>query len=280
MFLLGGPFGTPTFDGTSRLVYRGMAKATQALRPLAPGVPVQLPVEPDSAPLVRFDFDTRRLDTLGLLKVTRVDTKVSQGNSGALSIVMTINPVPVVDDWAMLNDGSVAFVRGRDYHIDWLGRDGEWRSTPPVSFPWERFTDERRRAVLDSAERAVQRDRERAAAMVGAVASGGDAATRPGLPGKSLAPTIQLTPASELPDYVPAFVSGAARGDAEGRLWVRTSATLNGGAVYDVFDRAGLLIDRIAVPPNRYIAGFAVGVVFMGVLDRDEARLELARIRP
>jgi len=53
-----------------------------------------------------------------------------------------------------------------------------------------------------------------------------------------------------------------------------------GGAVYDVIDRRGVVIDRIQVPPGRVIAGFGPGgVVYMGVLDGAIARIERARAR-
>ena len=82
-----------------------------------------------------------------------------------------------------------------------------------------------------------------------------------------------------MPDYRPAFKQSAARGDADGNLWIRTSKMVNGGAVYDVINGRGVLIDRIAVPPGRVIAGFGPGgVVYMGVLDGTVARLERARV--
>ena len=52
-----------------------------------------------------------------------------------------------------------------------------------------------------------------------------------------------------------------------------------GGPVYDVVNRQGVLIDRVAFPFGRVIAGFGTGVVYLGVRDDKGARLELARIR-
>jgi hypothetical protein len=84
----------------------------------------------------------------------------------------------------------------------------------------------------------------------------------------------------EMPDYRPAFEQGAARGDADGRLWIRTSKFFNGGAVYDVINRSGELVDRVAVPAGRVIAGFGPGgMVYMGVLVGEGARIERARVR-
>lgn len=92
-------------------------------------------------------------------------------------------------------------------------------------------------------------------------------------------PAINMVPPSELPDYRPAFGTGATRADLDGNLWIRTSKVANGGPVYDVVNRQGLLIDRVAFPFGRVIAGFGVGVVYLGVRDDKGARLELAKMR-
>jgi hypothetical protein len=49
-----------------------------------------------------------------------------------------------VDDWAVLADGSVAFVRGRDYHVDLVRADGTRASAVKIPFDWQRLTDETR----------------------------------------------------------------------------------------------------------------------------------------
>jgi hypothetical protein len=85
---------------------------------------------------------------------------------------------------------------------------------------------------------------------------------------------------NEMPDYRPPFRQGAARGDADGNLWIRTSKLVNGGAVYDVINDKGALIDRVVVPPGRVIAGFGPGgMVYMGVVDGSITRIERASVR-
>jgi hypothetical protein len=92
-------------------------------------------------------------------------------------------------------------------------------------------------------------------------------------------PALNMVPISEIPDYRPAFGAGAMKADLDGNLWIRTSKVHNGGPVYDVVNRSGTLIDRVAFPFGRVIAGFGTGVVYMGVRDDKGARLELARMR-
>ncbi|HXD22553.1 MAG TPA: hypothetical protein VN613_04280 [Gemmatimonadaceae bacterium] len=49
------------------------------------------------------------------------------------------------------------------------------------------------------------------------------------------------------------------------------------GALCDVMNKTGVLVERVQIPPGRVIAGFGPGgVVYMGVLDGDIARLERA----
>ena len=90
---------------------------------------------------------------------------------------------------------------------------------------------------------------------------------------------MQFVSPNELADYRPAFRQGAARGDAAGNLWIRTTKVLNGGAIYDVVSTEGVLIDRIHVPSGRVIAGFGPGgAVYLGVVDGNITRLERARV--
>jgi hypothetical protein len=85
---------------------------------------------------------------------------------------------------------------------------------------------------------------------------------------------------SALPDYWPPFGQGAAKADVDGNLWVRTTAkraNAIGGAIYDVIDRSGALVDRVQVPPGRQIIGFGKGgVVYMAARDDRGGWLERA----
>jgi hypothetical protein len=59
---------------------------------------------------------------------------------------------------------------------------------------------------------------------------------------------------------------------------VRTTAKRGnaiGGPIYDVIDRAGLLIDRVQVPPGRQVIGFGKGgVVYLAARADGHAWLE------
>src|SRR6266480_5282288 len=142
-FLVGGPFGNPGFDPAGKLVYR----APPNFRAFAPrataggGLP-QFPTPPDSAALVRFDLATRKVDTATFFKTPQIKLNVTQSSDGGVSVSATTNPLPQGDDWALLPDGTIALVRTKDFHVDWLNTDGTVSSTQKIPFNWERLTDE------------------------------------------------------------------------------------------------------------------------------------------
>jgi hypothetical protein len=311
-FLVGGPFGNPGFDAKGRLIYRAPPNFT-AFRP-APGgsgsrLP-QFPTPPDSAALVRYDLATRKVDTVTFFKTPKFNLNVTQSPDGGVRVTSTTNPLPQGDDWALLPDGTVALVRTKDYHVDWLNADGALTSSPKIPFQWERLTDEAKVAFIDSAKVAIEKARasgqfareggsqimlrpavEGAAAAGGArrEGSGGDSprsgTTTAGPGGGALAgplPPLTMVSPSELPDYKPAFAPGSTRADSDGNLWIRTSQNVNGIPVYNVINRKGELIDRVQLPQNRVLVGFGPaggGIVYLAVRDGSIAHLEKARVR-
>ncbi len=261
-WLVGGPYGTPGIDPQGRLVYRSLIHF--AGKREADGTPVQ----PDSALIVRFDFVSRRLDTvatLGTPKIRQIAIGFNRTTGQANSFNPVINPVAWTDDWAMLPDGTIAIVRGRDYRVDFVDAHGKMTSGPKLPFEWQRLSDDDKTNILDSTKTAIEKMR---AAQLARIA-------RPGFTPQPM----QFVTINELPEYRPAFQAGAVRADADGNLWVRTSKMVNGGAVYDVINNNGTLIDRVQMRPGRVIAGFAVGgVVYLGVADGEITRLERARV--
>jgi len=148
-FQLGGLAGLPGFDAQRRLV---------AFSPTAPtprtGPPqrIERTAIPDSAFLVRFDLTTRVFDTVATFKVQSPRTRVTRDDDGRLiSLEMTIAVLPMVDDWVVTSDGSVAIVRGHDYHVEWLGADGRWTSSPKMPFDWQHLDDDLKTTLIDSA---------------------------------------------------------------------------------------------------------------------------------
>jgi hypothetical protein len=156
-FLVGGPFGNPGFDPSGKLVYRAPPNFG-AFGRAGPGAgPGQFPTPPDSAALVRFDLTTRKLDTATFFKTPKISLNITQSPDGGVRVTTNVNPLPQGDDWALLPDGTIALVRGKDFHIDWLHPDGKVTSSPKMSFNWERLTDEAKVAFIDSARVAIEK---------------------------------------------------------------------------------------------------------------------------
>ncbi|HTR78401.1 MAG TPA: hypothetical protein VMH39_09835, partial [Gemmatimonadaceae bacterium] len=176
------------------------------------------------------------------------------------------DPIPGMDAWALLSDGTAAVVRTSDYRIEWFGPDGVHTTSPPVAHEWHRLTDSAKAALLDSVH--TQR-LARPGVQTGRTADG-RAKTRPWTP--------DLIPAEELRDYLPPF-SGATV-DAQNNLWICESyAAMDMGLVYDIVNRSGKLIDRVRIPGGTTIAGFGPGVVYLQSREGRHGSLARARMQ-
>jgi len=151
--LIGNIFGTPGFDASGRLVFFAPVRMVFQGRP-SDG-PMHLE-PPDSALLVRFDFATRTLDTVGSIRIPKSRSTVARDDQGRPRMSMTAFPPTIVDDWAVTSDGRIAVVRGRDYHVDWLDANSAWASTPRLPYAWERLDDDQKTALIDSIATAMQ----------------------------------------------------------------------------------------------------------------------------
>ena len=173
--LVGGALGFPGFDARGRLVYRatGLNFNRRGFGggggPGGPGG-FQPPTFPDSTPLVRFDLATRKLDTVAKIKVTAPRISFLENSDGRRQISLTVNPMPEVDDWAVLPDGTIAIVR-KDYHIDYIGADGKISASSRIPYDWQRLTDSAKSAVIDSVRALAEKGGPGALA---AIFGGGD----------------------------------------------------------------------------------------------------------
>jgi hypothetical protein len=298
--MLGGGLGNGAFDAAGKLVYRTGARMNFRgdSRP-GSGMPA-IPDPPDSAFVVRVDLATRKVDTVGVIRTPKTKMEMKTDDKGNMSITSTINPLPTVDEWAVTADGAVAFIRGKDYHVDFVNPDGTRVSASKIPFEWQRMTEEDKVAFIDSLKAARTRLGSNAPSPVisGAPPAGGGGGGAPqvqifmGTGGGQGGPVrttagggasqMNFIPASDLPDYKPPFFAGSVRADTEGNLWIRTIPTsgVAGGPVYDVIDRKGVLVDRVQIPANRTIAAFGPGgAVYLLNREGATATLEKATIR-
>ena len=259
---------TAWIDPKGRLVYQG----TLQRPPIASPVLRQLPFLPDSAPIVRGDFDTRKVDTIAMVKIVKPGMLEVKETVGSVSVRAFVDPTSTADEWAMLPDGTIAIVRERDYHIDWIAPDGTRTSTPKMPFDWKRVTDDRKRAIVDSLKATVDTLR---------VQNQPATIQTPEGPVR-LSVDFQPLPIDKLPDYEAPIGPGSVRADLEGNLWIvpSISAAAKGGLLYDVVNRKGEIFERVQFPPGVALVGFGPrGVVYLNRVVGNSGFLQRATVR-
>jgi hypothetical protein len=257
----------------------------------------------DTTLILRADLESRQVDVAGAVHHGGSRLRNDPPIDGKRVVTVVRQPVNVEDSWAVLSDGTVAFVRGQDYRVDWILPDGTKSTTPKMSFDWKRLTDADKQKLADSA-RAVSDSLNAARnARVNSNPTGGrgDGAPVIGAPpgqgrsnGGAAAPgqqgSIQRTefvPLSEMPDYYPPIRENSSMADLDGNLWIlpTTSAqSQRGELVYDVVNPQLGLFRRVRLPVGRSVAGFGKGaVVYLQFGDRtkgfylERVKLDIAK---
>ncbi|MEO7997607.1 MAG: hypothetical protein ABI852_09185 [Gemmatimonadaceae bacterium] len=288
-------------DANGNILYRGFNQLVADTATSPDGAFVRKSHPSDSIGLVRGNFQTRLVDTIAKLKQDG-STKAVQTTTfaGKKFLHVTLNPLVSIDEWAVLSDGTVAVVRGQDYHVDFTFADGTKKSSGKLPFDWKRLTDDDKQHLIDSSRKIIEKIRDQAADD-GGITAGNDAvvlylrtSTTPnprGTPSgatanftKSIEPTVtyDYAPLSEIADYYPPIRVGATKTDEEGNLWLlpTTSAqSKRGELVYDVVNPRGTPFYRVRLPVGRSIAGFGRnGVVYLMHREGDVWRLERTRV--
>lgn len=253
--------GIAYLDTRTRLVYRGIPAPPRIVPGSAP------PASNDSMPLVRGDFETRQLDTVGMIRVSRSKTRMEQqppspGFPSGRRVFTTItNPILISDDWVVASDGTIAIIRAADYHIDWIRLDGTKYSTPKMPFDWRRLTDEDKQRLIDEARLF----REKLNARIGV-----------NIP-------FEPVPINEMDDYMPTVRPNSARADLDGNVWIPPTTSLDaspGSLVYDVVNTKGEVTRRVQIPAGRTLVGFGRGgVLYYTTGEPGSMFIERARIR-
>ncbi len=266
------------------------------------------------APEIRMIFD----DSIGVMVASMqrhvVDT-VAKVRSGAstwrVATEATMLAVGgqisygVVDEWAASADGTIAVLRGRDLHLELYQPDGTHTSLPKLPFSWRPISEEVRQHLADS----ITADRARlntelvanlaarapgggirvpdgsagaAGAAAGGISAGASGSGEPSGtgPGRIISPVIPVDP-HDLPDYVPAFLRGALHADGDGNFWIGLTPVAPGlPDTFLIVNRAGAVIDRVAIPLGGAIVGFGSRTVYLTFTDGATTRLVRTRWKP
>lgn len=268
-YISSAPFGVAGFDAKGRLIYKTERRAPNTGFSSFTGAPNTTTVMlPDSAPLMRQDLDRRSVDTIGFLKIP-LAKRMNVATTNVMMALAVINPLPSGDDWTMMPDGTVAIVRGQDYHIDWLGADGKITSSPKMPFDWKRISPEEKQQIIDSVKKS---EADRIAKIP------------PPPPGSlSIPRPIAVIEPNELPDFYPPVRQGQVRADSDGKVWILPSTSIagaTGGLVYDVVNREGIIVERVQLPKGRTLVGFGPSdVIYMhNVMSPRSAAIERAQV--
>jgi hypothetical protein len=247
----------PGSDARGRVLYRGSPPRGDEPPLPKPGewVPYSYP---DTIPMNRVDFSTRKAETVAWFKTSGVaGVRTASPTGGSMTYVAT-NPLPVTDDATVMDDGTIVILKS-DYHLEFIDADGKTTSTPKIPHPWIRMSDDDKVALIDSVKNAAavrQASGNQSTTMGNAGVGGAGPGGRPNFPQPPA--DLRFVKPTDLPDYRPAFRQGALRAEPSGNLWIRTlqPASAPNATIYDIVNRSGKLVDRVELPSNRSIVGF------------------------
>jgi hypothetical protein len=261
-----------------------------------PGYPVGSSMNVSYSLIMGYDMPAHRVDTVFIVRLDTTitpprDPSVPPTRAGPRQLF------PAVNENAIMSDGSIAVIRGLDYHVDFVGPDGKVTISPRIAHEWRRLTDADKQRLADSM--TIARDSTNKAEIAMAKERGGfvmwDANGRAivgipvnppvGAPPRPIPPAPPEASAPISPDLIPDFLPASASGalaDQDNRLWIPRSPTSVGTAtrVYDIIDRSGKLVDRVSMDVSVAIVGFGKGGnVYLFVRDGGVGRLQRVRFK-
>lgn len=272
IYLSAAAFGPAWVDPKGHLIYRGMRPPKITAPEPGSKVMMSIPQMSDSGPILRADFDQRKVDTVTTLKVLQPGSMTLTQEGTNISLKMVVNPMDTGDEWGMLPDGTIAILRAHDYHIDWVSPDGKVTSSPKMAFDWKSMTDEQKQFKLDSIRPELQKAIDAQPAQMVPTAEGP----------RRMRMQFEFVPINKLPDYEPAIAPGALKVDLKGNLWIvpRTSSGASGGLLLDVVNRKGEIMERVQLPKGYALAGFGpLDEVYLLRVDGKVGFLERAKLR-
>lgn len=212
------------------------------------------PVAVDSIEITRVDRKSDKVDTVARIHVpgTQVTAGQQGGNTMRLALRMA-GPFDARDEWAVAPDGRIAVVRHSPFRVEWVAPAGTVTRGPEQPYTPIPVTDADREAVAEA--------RRSAGGVRVMMGPGGTQVTMGGQAGAD-APSMDDT--EDWPDTKPPFSAGAARVAPNGHLWLLRSRSADDPVpVYDVFDGAGRLIRRVALPRDTRLIGFGSRSVYL-----------------
>lgn len=205
---------------------------------------------PDSAAVVRFDRRTGAMDTLTQVKLPEMRQSTS-GGPGNQNVRITPIPLSPQDAWSVSPDGRIAVARAGDYHVEWIGPDGEIVRGAPVSY---------KPVAIKRADKEEWAEGVGNGVRIGIAVSDGDRRVTLGRGGGSGGPDIDSL---DWPETKPAFADNGVWVTPEGDMWVRRQVAAGEPIRFDVFGPRADLQSAITLPAGRQVVGFGRGTVYV-----------------
>lgn len=192
-----------------------------------------------------------RVDTIAQLKNPEVVANAATG----MRVMMTVRFSPS-DGFAVTSEGDIAVVRADGYRVEWLLENGRRVTGPNIPY---------------TALAVTAADREAAEAARARIAvPGGVRITHTDQNGQQReSDPRSLLPEVKLAEQKPAFDANRLYTDREHRLWVGRQTAHGASEVYDIFDRSGARVDRVALPAGFKLVGFGERKVYVVREDED-----------
>lgn len=211
----------------------------------------------DSAYILRLDLESEEVDSVGRIKLPGTTTRTTGSGNNQNTSVSPI-PLSAADAWGVAGDGRVVIVRTGDYHVDWIGTDGDVVSGPAVAYQAVR----------------IGRGKQEEWAHTRSETGGGLGISLE-IVNNAMTMTASRGGASndddldqyDWPDVAPAFYGRPVPVDPAGRAWVRRHLDAGEAPQYDVFDGAGERRVVVHLPPERRVVGFGDGKVYVARMD-------------
>jgi hypothetical protein len=193
--------------------------------------------QPDSAALMRSARGSSAEELVSYIHLAPRKISTTSKGGTLTSVNITMAPFSAQDAWQVFPDGAVAIARVADYRVDWFLPDGRHVAGKPIAFTPVRVTDR------DKAERSTRQP------------TGGAAATPP----------------VEWPEVKPPFAYQGVLAGTDGRVWLqRYTDAADTRTQYDVIDRRGVVVARVAVPNGGRIVGFGPRSIYVVRKDADD----------
>ncbi len=208
----------------------------------------------DSSGIERLDLVRHRRDTVAFVREDPGwERRLVPGTAMVFVTPRPGRAFASFDQWVVAADGRVAVVSLAPYRVTLFDR-GRRLDGPVVPLDRMRVTDEDKQDWL--AEWRSPKPGTVMHSMNG--------------PAESRMVRLPVPKDVAWPEYLPAFLPGAAIFADDGTLWVLRTRPRGTPPTYDVFDHAGKLAELIALPPRSQVVAFGVKSVYVVRRDDDD----------